>query len=158
MKSDYRTTTDWDEDLLELIQEKPSLSRIMHWAIRIQIVYSEKPKNNKGKPVIATIERVPDLYREISLLDYIIVIHKPCLNGLTRDQVKIAIFEQLLKIKIEEESDGSDIQGMSLRGYDYEGFKEIIDEYGSDWDRPWSRQMTLDDIQTQQDPDEEEKA
>ena len=155
MKSDYRKTADWDEDLQSLIEEKQSLSKIMHWAIRIQIVYSEKPKTSKGKPVIATIERVPDLYREISLLDYIIVIHKPCLDGLTRDQVRIAIFEQLLKIQITELSDGSDVQDMTLRGFDYEGFKEIIDEYGSDWDRPWSRQMTLDDIQTQEDPDEE---
>ena len=25
--------------------------------------------------------------------------------------------------------------------------KEIIDKYGVDWDKPWSRQMTLEDLQ-----------
>lgn len=156
MKNDYKTTKDWDEALLELIEGKSSLSKILKWAIRIQIVYSDKPKTSKGKPVIAAIERVPDLYREITLLDYIIVIHKPCLNGFSQEQVKIAIFEQLLKIQIDEEKDGSDVHELALRGFDYEGFKEIIDEYGSDWDVPWSRQLTIDDVQKQ--ADEEEKA
>ena len=147
MKNEYKKTTDWEEDLISLIQDEASLRKVDEWAIRIEIVYSEKSKSSKGKPVIATIERVPDLYREITLLDYIIVIHKPCLMGFTHEQVRIAIFEQLLKIQIEETADGSDISELALRGYDYEGFKEIIDKYGSDWDEPWSRQMTIDDIQ-----------
>lgn len=155
MKNDYKKTHDWDEDLQELIEDKASLQKIYHWAIRIEIVYSEKPKTSKGKPVIATIERVPDLYREITLIDYIIVIHKPCLTDLSREQVRIAIFEQLLKIQISEELDGSDIHELALRGFDYEGFKEIIDEYGSDWDKPWSSQMTIDDIIRQEDQAEE---
>ena len=100
--------------------------------------------------MIATIERVPDLYREITLLDYIIVIHKPCLAGFNRDQVRIATFEQLLKIQIDEEADGTDVHDLALRGYDYEGFKEIIDRYGSDWDKPWSRQMSIDDLKDEE--------
>ena len=88
---------------------------------------------------------MPDLYREVTLLDYIIVIHKPCLEGLSREQVRIAIFEQLLKVDIDEEADGSDVHEMALKGYDYEGFKEIIDRYGSEWAKPWSRQLTIDD-------------
>lgn len=155
MKNDYRTTHDWDEALQELIEDKPSLRKIWEWALRIEIVYSEKPKTNKGKTVIATIEKVPDLYREITSLDYIIVIHKMSLTGLSREQVRIAIFEQLLKIQIEEEADGSDIHQLLLRGYDYEGFKEIIDEYGSNWDEPWSRQMTMDDVLRHEDQTEE---
>ena len=145
MKNDYTITNDWDKDLLSLIEEEPSLGKIRHWVIRIQIVYSEKPKTSKGKPVIAAIERVPDLYREVTLLDYIIVVHKPCLEGLSREQVRIAIFEQLLKVDIDEEADGSDVHEMALKGYDYEGFKEIIDRYGSEWAKPWSRQLTIDD-------------
>ena len=150
MNTDYKTTQDWDEDLLELIEEKESLAKIQHWAIRIQIVYSDKPKVSKGKPVIATIERVPDLYREITTIDYIIVVYKQNLAGLSREQVRIALFEQLLKIKAEETSDGNDVNDLLLRGYDYEGFKEIIDEYGVDWDKPWSRQLTLEDLQKQE--------
>ena len=103
MKNDYKTTKDWDEDLEGLLEGEPSLEKLRYWAIRIQVVYSDKAKTSKGKAVIATIERVPDLYREITLLDYIIVIHKPCLAGFNRDQVRIAIFEQLLKIQIDEE-------------------------------------------------------
>lgn len=145
MKKDYTITNDWDKDLQALIEEEPSLSKIKHWAIRIQIVYTEKPKTAKGRPVIAAIERVPDIYREITLLDYIITIHKPCLTGLNHEQVRIAIFEQLLKVKIDEQTDGTDVLDLSLKGYDYEGFREIIDRYGSDWDKPYSRQMTIDD-------------
>ena len=145
MKSDYTITNDWDKDLLSLIEEEPSLGKIKHWAIRIQIVYTEKPKTAKGKPVIAAIERVPDLYREIALLDYIITIHKPSLPGLNREQLRIAIFEQLLKINIEETSDGTEVRELLLKGYDYEGFKEILDRFGSNWDEPYSRQMTMDD-------------
>lgn len=145
MKSDYTITNDWDKDLLSLIEEEPSLGKIKHWAIRIQIVYTEKPKTAKGKPVIAAIERVPDLYREITLLDYIITIHKPSLPGLNREQLRIAIFEQLLKINIEETSDGTEVRELLLKGYDYEGFKEILDRFGSNWDEPYSRQMTMDD-------------
>jgi hypothetical protein len=40
---------------------------------------------------------------------------------------------------------------MLLRDYDYEGFKEIIDEYGVDWDKPYSRQMTFNDIDQESD-------
>ena len=145
MKSDYTITNDWDKDLLSLIEEEPSLGKIKHWAIRIQIVYTEKPKTAKGRPVIAAIERVPDLYREITLLDYIITIHKPSLPGLNREQLRIAIFEQLLKINIEETSDGTEVRELLLKGYDYEGFKEILDRFGSNWDEPYSRQMTMDD-------------
>lgn len=146
MKNDYKATRDWDEEMLSLIEGESSLNKIKHWAVRIRIVYSEKPKNSKGKPVIAAIEKVPDLYREITLLDFVIVIHKPSLEGLSRAQVRIAIFEQLLKVQIDEEDDGSDVRNMALRGYDYEGFKEILDRYGSEWDKPWSRQMTIEDI------------
>ena len=146
MKNDYTLTQDWNEELQELIEEEPSLNKIPYWSILIGVAYSEKPKTSKGKAVIANIERVPDLYRAMMPLDYIIVIHKPSLTGLNKDQVRIAIFEQLLKINIEEETDGSDVKDLLLRGYDYEGFKEIIDKYGSDWDKPWSRQMTIDDI------------
>ena len=145
MKNDYKTTKDWDEDLEGLIEGEPSLEKLRYWAIRIQIVYTEKPKTAKGRPVIAAIERVPDIYREITLLDYIITIHKPCLTGLNHEQVRIAIFEQLLKVKIDEQADGRDVLDLSLKGYDYEGFREIIDRYGSDWDKPYSRQMTIDD-------------
>lgn len=145
MKSDYTITNDWDKDLLSLIEEEPSLGKIKHWAIRIQIVYTEKPKTAKGRPVIAAIERVPDLYREITLLDYIITIHKPSLPGLNHEQLRIAIFEQLLKINIEETSDGTEVRELLLKGYDYEGFKEILDRFGSNWDEPYSRQMTMDD-------------
>ena len=147
MKTVYTITNEWDSNILDLIDKKPSLIKLKDWAIRIRVVYSEKGKTNKGKAVIASIERVPDLYREITVVDYIITIYKPSLAGLANDQVEIALFEQLLKIQIEEESDGSDIKDLCLKGYDYEGFKEIIDEYGSDWDRPWSRQLTIDDIQ-----------
>lgn len=150
MKTVYTRTNEWDSNILDLIDKKPSLIKLKDWAIRIGVVYSEKGKTNKGKAVIASIERVPDLYREITVVDYIITIYKPSLAGLANDQVEIALFEQLLKIQIEEESDGSDIKDLCLKGYDYEGFKEIIDEYGSDWDRPWSRQLTIDDIQKQE--------
>ncbi len=148
MKSDFKETHDWDEDLRGLIEDEPSLHKIRHWAINIKTVYSDRAKKNKGKPVIAAIERVPDLYREITFLDYVIVIHKPCLAGFSQEQVRIALFEQLLKIQIDEEDDGSDYRELALRGYDYEGFKEIIDKYGSDWDEPWTAQMTIDDIMT----------
>ncbi len=150
MKTAYTVTSEWDSNILDLIDKKSSLIKLKDWAIRIGVVYSEKGKTNKGKAVIASIERVPDLYREITVVDYIITIYKPSLAGLANDQVEIALFEQLLKIQIEEESDGSDIKDLCLKGYDYEGFKEIIDEYGSDWDRPWSRQLTIDDIQKQE--------
>ena len=150
MKTAYTITNEWDSNILDLIDKKPSLIKLKDWAIRIGVVYSEKGKTNKGKAVIASIERVPDLYREITVVDYIITIYKPSLTGLANDQVEIALFEQLLKVQIEEESDGSDIKDLCLKGYDYEGFKEIIDEYGSDWDRPWSRQLTIDDIQKQE--------
>ena len=149
MKNDFKATNEWDDELQDLISDESSLDRIRYWAICIKIVYSEKAKKNKGKPVIASIEKVPDLYNEITLLDYVIVLYKPCLDGLTRDQIRIALFEQLLKIQIEETDDGSEIKELGLRGYDYEGFKEIVDRYGSDWSEPWSRQLTLDDIQSQ---------
>lgn len=150
MKTVYTRTNEWDSNILDLIDKKPSLIKLKDWAVRIGVVYSEKGKTNKGKAVIASIDRVPNLYREITVVDYIITIYKPSLAGLANDQVEIALFEQLLKIQIEEESDGSDIKDLCLKGYDYEGFKEIIDEYGSDWDRPWSRQLTIDDIQKQE--------
>ena len=155
MKNDYKVTKEWAEDLEDLISTKASLERLLHWAIRIQVVYTDKAKSHKGKPIIATIERVPDLYREITLLDYIITIYKPSLAGLSKDQIRIALFEQLLKIQIDETADGSDIHELGLKGFDYEGFKEIIDEYGSDWDKPWSRQLTIDDINKAEGADDE---
>lgn len=146
MKNDYKLTTEWDSDILGLIENKPSLAKVLYWGINIKAVYADKAKTSKGKPVIANIERVPDAYREITLIDYLITIYKPSLTGMHPDQIRIALFEQLLKIQIQETKDGTDVQDMLLRGYDYEGFKEIIDEYGVDWDKPYSRQLTINDI------------
>lgn len=151
MKNDYKLTTEWDSDILALMENKPSLSKVLYWGINIKVVYADKAKTSKGKPVIATIERVPDAYREITLIDYLITIYKPSLAGMHPDQIRIALFEQLLKIKIQESTDGTDVKDMLLRDYDYEGFKEIIDEYGVDWDKPYSRQMTFNDIDQESD-------
>lgn len=146
MKNDYTLTKEWDDDILTMIQDEPSLAKVLYWGINIKAVYADKAKTSKGKPVIATIERVPDAYREITLIDYLIKIYKPSLTGMHPDQVRIALFEQLLKIKIQESADGTDVKDMLLRDYDYEGFKEIIDKYGVDWDKPYSRQLTINDI------------
>ena len=146
MKNDYKLTKEWDTDIYDLIENKPSLAKVLYWGINIKAVYADKAKTSKGKPVIATIERVPDTYREITLIDYLITIYKPSLKGMRPDQIRIALFEQLLKIKIQESTDGTDVKDMLLRDYDCEGFKEIIDEYGVDWDKPYSRQLTISDI------------
>ena len=57
MKTVYTITNEWDSNILDLIDKKPSLIKLKDWAIRIGVVYSEKGKTNKGKAVIASIER-----------------------------------------------------------------------------------------------------
>ena len=146
MKSEYKITDAYDRMLEDLITDEPSLAMIRNYAINIAIIESEKAKTSKGKKVIASLERVPDLYRELTYKDYIVTIYRPCLTGLSNEQIQIAIFEQLLKIDVGLTPDGNDVDSLAIRAYDYEGFKEIVDRYGTDWAEPWSRQLTMYDM------------
>lgn len=49
MKTVYTITNEWDSNILDLIDKKPSLIKLKDWAIRIGVVYSEKERPTKAR-------------------------------------------------------------------------------------------------------------
>ena len=52
---------------------------------------------------------------------------------MTEEQIRILIFHELLHIGIEVDDDGE--EHYSCVPHDLEDFKQIIDRFGTDWDK-----------------------
>lgn len=117
----------------DLIKKEPSLLNIKNSQATIVYLTSELKKKNKDKYVCAECEKVPEKYKWSIPADYTITVFLPNIEGFTEKQEKILIFHELLHINITCSREES--ESYELRNHDYDDFKEIIDRFGTDWNK-----------------------
>lgn len=117
----------------KLIEEEDSLVDIANSQATIIYLSSEHKKMASGKIVHAECEKVSEKYRWGIPCDFTITVFEPNVEGFTEEQFRILLFHELLHVKIEFKSDGT--ESYSINQHDLEDFKLIIDRYGTDWSR-----------------------
>lgn len=95
---------------------------------KIGFLLSDKAKKSKGKSVYADTEKVNDKYKVLTNLDFIITFYEPNCEGISGRAMAILMLHELKHIGYDIE-DGS----CSIVPHDLEDFKNIVDDYGTDW-------------------------
>lgn len=116
----------------DLIEKETNLQYIKD--SRVKIVYLESDaarKNGPDRLVLGECEKVAAKNRWAITADFTITLFVNNLIGLTPDQIRIVIHHELLHVGIDQGPDGEEIY--SIRKHDLEDFKQIIDQYGTDW-------------------------
>lgn len=114
----------------QLLHTMPELSYIAESSARIAYLTSDFEKQKGGKPVLGQCEKIPEKYQWRVPYDFMITVFSPNIERLTREQMRILLFHELLHIGIEV--DGNE-EKYTVREHDYEEFRAIISRYGLDW-------------------------
>lgn len=128
----YRQSEEYAELAWEVIRERDDLRWIEQTEITIGFLTSDEEKKRSGKVILGECRLVKSLYRDFVPYDYMIIIYEPNVARLTRDQMKILLYHELLHIDVREK-DGEPIY--KIRPHDVEEFREIVDQFGLDWAR-----------------------
>ena len=112
----------------EIIEERKELAHIKFANITIIYLKSTHKKRGKGKKIYALCEKVQDKYKWGIPCDFTITVFEPNVVGFTEDQMKILLFHELLHVGVDDER-------LFIRPHDLEDFKQVIDEFGTDWSR-----------------------
>lgn len=113
-----------------LIAEMPDLAYIDNSQVRIAYLRSDMEKKKGCKLVFGQCEKIPDKFKWRIPYDFMITVFSPNAERLTRQQMRVLLFHELLHIGIEE--DGNE-EKYYIRDHDYEEFREIIERYGLEW-------------------------
>lgn len=114
----------------EVIQEKPDLEWLTKADVSIAFMRSDKEKKSKGKLVFGECILVNELYKSFCPYDFLIVIYEQNISELSRDQVKILLYHELLHVGVDEKNGQLKKR---IVPHDIEDFRKIIDQYGIDW-------------------------
>lgn len=112
----------------EIIEERKELQHIKFANISIICLSSTHRKRSKGKLIYGQCEKVQDKYKWGIPCDFTITVFEPNVTGFTEDQLKILLFHELLHV-------GVDDGRLFIRPHDLEDFKQIVDEFGTDWSK-----------------------
>lgn len=114
----------------KLIDTMPELAYIAQSQVRIVYLTSELEKKKGNRFVMGECEKVPEKYKWRIPYDFMITVFLPNVERLTREQMKILLFHELLHVGIEV--DGNE-EKYTVRDHDFEEFRAIINRYGLDW-------------------------
>lgn len=125
---------EYAEIAAEIIKEEPELFKDIAQS-QATIIYlgSDYAKTSKGKTVFGECEKVADKNKWAIPCDFTITVYEPNCIAMTREQLKILLFHELLHVGIKYQDDGS--EKYYIKPHDYEDFKIVIDRYGTDWCR-----------------------
>ena len=96
---------------------------------RVGYLTSDRAKTTSGRDVFAECIKVSELYQALIPYDFLIVFYLPTIAGLTKEQIKILAYHELLHIDVTAKGESK------IRPHDVEDFKEIINHYGMNWSR-----------------------
>lgn len=118
----YARTDKYDEIAAEVIEGHKEL----HWLRDVSICYmsSDKPKKGHKSIIRADCHKVQERYKDFCPFDYLVTVYEPNVEGFSDRQIGILLHHELLHIN----RDGS------LNPHDVNEFRQIIEEYGADWD------------------------
>ena len=115
----------------ELIKNIPSLYPISASGIKIAYVSSSgKNIKPKGKMVYADCNKVQAVCKPWCKYDFIIRVYEEAVIGLTRNQLKILLYHELLHVGID---DRTLEPKYIINSHDIEDFLEIVDTFGTHW-------------------------
>ncbi|MDO4803871.1 MAG: putative metallopeptidase [Lachnospiraceae bacterium] len=114
----------------EIIREQPSLQWIEGADVSIGFLESDKPKKSKGRDVLGECIRVRDIYKCFIPHDFLVVVYAPNVSGMSRDQLKILLYHELLHVGMDEKNGEP---RYVVNPHDVEEFREILERHGLDW-------------------------
>lgn len=125
INNDYRKVAE------RLISKKPELAYIKDSSVKVIYLESDAAKKaDKDKVILGECERVQSKNQWAIDADFTITVYTPNIIGMSRKQIEILLFHELLHIGIDWNDNG---ECFYVRKHDLEDFKIIIDKYGTDW-------------------------
>lgn len=124
--ADYETADDLRELGEKVINIIPELVIIREFNIKIGYVRSYEQKKDKGREVNADCRKVSGTYTAYLPYDFIITFYEPNIYYMTENQKAVLMLHELKHIGIGE-------RGFRIENHDIEDFKDIIIQYGLDW-------------------------
>lgn len=109
-----------------IIKDKDELRHLTE--CNIGFLYSDKEKKSKGRLVFADTEKVNDKMKLLTGYDFIITFYRPNIKDISARALEILMYHELKHVGFDV-SDGS----CYIIPHDLEDFKEIVDDFGSDW-------------------------
>jgi len=122
-------THDYDELVEEL---KPEVNELLV-ECRIAVLVSDKEKKSKDRLVHADCRKVDAQYQWCCPYDFMITLYKNNIRAFSPEQMRILLKHELMHAGVEVTADGE--LKFSIKPYDIEDFREILEQYGVDWDR-----------------------
>lgn len=121
-------------EVAELAEEVISENRDLEWirtsGVSIGYLTSEQVKRKSSGYVFAECYLVKPIQQPYCPHDFLIIVYLPNIAGMTREQLKILLYHELLHVS----TDGKSGEPMfRIRPHDVEDFREIITRYGPDW-------------------------
>lgn len=136
--SKYTLTNRYDNVIDKLLREEPTLQHINDYGISFGILEKDAGKTVNGKTVFADCSKMPDKYKPFAPYDFLITIYMKSVEKFTDRQMEILLFHEMLHIGVDEiKNDEGLIMDWKLciNGHDLSDFKEIIDRFGTDWNK-----------------------
>lgn len=116
----------------KLIKERDDLETLRNSHCKIAYLSSqqEKKTGNGTKLVCGECKKVNDNMQWICPYDFMIVIYEPNIINFTEEQIRILVWHELKHIGFKPDTVEEEYY---IVPHDYEDFKEIINEYGLEW-------------------------
>jgi hypothetical protein len=109
----------------KIINRYPEFAFIKEFDIKIGYVISQQRKSGE-KTTYADCRKIPDVYRAYLPYDFIITFYERNTGFLNENQLKVLMYHELKHV-------GIGMKGLKITPHDIEDFKDIISEYGMDW-------------------------
>ncbi|MBP3880035.1 MAG: hypothetical protein J6D46_06940 [Lachnospiraceae bacterium] len=114
----------------KVIENRPDLRWIPAAGISIGFLESDRRKKKNGRDCLAECIKVKDLYKVYIPHDFLIVVYKPNVSGLSGHQMEILLYHELLHLGMDDT--GEEVRYI-VNPHDVEDFRAVIDRYGIDW-------------------------
>ena len=133
--SDKRKVSEFYTEMAkELIDTEEELAYLRQAPITIIYLESSHKKKSKGGLVYGQCEKVQEKNKWGIPADFTITIFQPNTEGMTKKQLKILLFHELLHI-------GQDYD--SINSHDINDFKYIVARFGADWAKVEEPQLKM---------------
>lgn len=123
----YQISAEYKSIADEIINTVPDLEFLKN--VPVAFLSCEKAKNIHGHAVRGECIKVPEMYRVLGRLAFVIVVYEPNCEGFTDEQFKILIEHELRHIGVKDDK-------IFIVPHDVEfgEFAAISDKYGEHWD------------------------
>ena len=126
----YTQSEEYAELGAEVIREHPDLEWILTAEVSIGFLSSDQDKTHHGREVLGECTLVKPMYKPYCPHDFVITIYDPNVAEMTREQLKILMYHELLHVGVDDKTGDPKYK---IVPHDIEDFRRVIDRYGVDW-------------------------